>query len=122
MSDRAKDTLIDILIFAVCIVFGVLLCGCTAFYQNAGSRTRVGNVSAPIEFSDATDSMVVRALYSLDGADVYTAKDMRVRVEYRNVTTNSYFGIISEHINQNLTVELDPTVSTTEESSPVVAD
>lgn len=122
MSDRAKDTLIDILIFAVCIVFGVLLCGCTSFYQNAGSRTRVGNVSAPIEFSDATDSMVVRALYSLDGADVYTAKDMRVRVEYRNVTTNSYFGIISEHINQNLTVELDPTVSTTEESSPVVAD
>jgi len=89
--------------FAVCA-----LSGCKAFYENAGSHTRVGSLTAPVEVSEPSSSMNVRALYSMDGADVYTAKDSLVKITYRNSYTNNYFAIVKTSGEQNLSVEIEP--------------
>lgn len=86
----------------------VLLSGCKAFYENAGSRTKVGSVTTPVEVSDCTDSITVKALYSMDGADVYTAKDSLVKIRYRNSYTNDYFAIVKTRGVQDLEVEIEP--------------
>jgi len=96
-------------------VIGCALSGCRAFYENAGSRTVVGSVTSPIEVSEPTSSCNIRALYSMDGADVYTAKDSLVKIVYRNSYTNNYFAIVKTQGNQDLEVEIEPldTSSTT---------
>lgn len=86
----------------------VALCGCKAFYENAGSHTKVGSLTAPIEVSDGSDSITVKALYSMDGADVYTAKDSLVKIKYRNAYTNDYFAIVKTRGVQDLEVEIEP--------------
>lgn len=85
--------------------------GCKAFYENAGSRTRVGSITAPIEVSEPSDSITVRALYSMDGADVYTAKDSRVKISYSNTYTNNYFAIVKTQGTQYLEVDIEPSAS-----------
>lgn len=89
--------------FALCA-----MCGCKAFYENAGSHTRVGSLTAPVEVSEPSDSITVRALYSMDGADVYTAKDSLVKITYRNAYTNDYFAIVKTQGVQDLQVEIEP--------------
>lgn len=94
------------------ILFGcIALCfctGCKAFYENAGSHTKVGSLTAPIEVSDGSDSITVKALYSMDGADVYTAKDSLVKITYSNSYTNNYFAIVKTSGKQDLAVEIEP--------------
>jgi len=90
----------------VALAFG--LSGCRAFYENAGSRTRVGSLTAPIELSEPSYSITVRALYSMDGADVYTAKDSLVRITYRNAYTNDYFAVVKTRGCQDLSLEIEP--------------
>lgn len=92
-----------------CIVALALVCGgCKAFYENAGSHTVVGSLTAPVEVTEPTSSCTVRALYSMDGADVYTAKDSLVKIRYANEYTNNYFYIVKTQGKQDLEVEIEP--------------
>jgi len=92
----------------------MLVCnGCKAFYENAGSHTKVGSLTAPVEVSDGSDSITVKALYSMDGADVYTAKDSLVKIRYSNAYTNDYFAIVKTTGKQDLEVEIEPLASDT---------
>lgn len=93
---------------AIVAALALALCGCKAFYENAGSKTVVGSVTAPIEVSEPTSSINVRALYSMDGAEVYTAKDSLVKIVYRNSYTNNYFAIVKTQGVQDLEVEIEP--------------
>lgn len=90
------------------LAIGAVCGGCKAFYENAGSHTRVGSLTAPVEVSEPSDSITVRALYSMDGADVYTAKDSLVKIRYRNAYTNDYFAIVKTRGVQDLEVEIEP--------------
>jgi len=91
-----------------CLAAVIAVSGCKAFYENAGSHTKVGSLTAPVEVSDGSDSITVKALYSMDGADVYTAKDSLVKIKYRNAYTNDYFAIVKTQGVQDLEVEIEP--------------
>jgi len=93
---------------ALALAVGTLCGGCKAFYENAGSHTKVGSLTAPVEVSDGSDSITVKALYLMDGADVYTAKDSLVKITYRNAYTNDYFAIVKTAGKQELEVEIEP--------------
>ena len=69
-------------LFAACAVFCLasLVLGCKAFYENAGAHVRTGSITAPIEISEPTSSINVRALYAMDGIDFYAAKNCRVKM------------------------------------------
>jgi len=103
--------------------------GCKAFYDNAGSHTRVGSLTAPVEISEPSSTLNVRALYFMDGADVYTAKDALVKIIYRNTYTNNYFAIVKTSGEQDLSVEIEPlytggeaeTNATSEANAPIQA-
>jgi len=82
--------------------------GCKAFYENAGSHTKVGSLTAPVEVSDGSDSITVKALYSMDGADVYTAKDSLVKITYKNSYSNNYFAVVKTSGKQELEVDIEP--------------
>jgi len=94
--------------YVLFLVAATILAGCKAFYENAGSHTRVGSLTAPVEVSEPSDSITVRVLYSMDGADVYTAKDSMVKITYRNSYTNNYFAIVKTQGCQDLAVEIEP--------------
>lgn len=100
--------ILTVLALACCIALAFVCTGCKAFYENAGSHTRVGSLTAPVEVSEPSDSITVRALYSMDGADVYTAKDSLVRITYTNAYTNDYFAIVKTQGKQDLRVEIEP--------------
>lgn len=120
MVDRTKELIIDICLIVLMAVIAFLFAGCKSFYQNAGSRTRVGNLSTPIEFSAPSDSFTIKAMFDMNGADVYTAKDMSVKVSYENSYTNSYFGIIERTGVQALEVELTPSENCVTNQNPVL--
>lgn len=120
MIDRTKELIINIRLIVIVAVFASLITGCKSFYQNAGSRTRVGNLSTPIEFSAPSDSFTIKAMFDMNGADVYTAKDTTVWVSYENSYTNSYFGIIERTGVQALEVELTPSENCITNENPVL--
>lgn len=84
------------------------LCGCKGFYENTGSRTRVGDISVPAELSDGSGTIEGRVLYSMTGADVWTEKSSVVTVKYSNNYTNNYFGIVTKVGVQDLDVVVEP--------------
>ena len=86
-----------------------LLGGCRSFYDNAGVHVRTGSLTAPIEVSEPTSSINIRALYTMDGIDLYAAKDCQVRMVYTNDYTNSYFGIVETRGTQSSEVRVKPT-------------
>lgn len=102
-----------ILIMTSCTAFilSSIVSGCKAFYDNAGAHVRTGSLSAPIEISEPTSSINIRALYAMDGIDFYAAKNCRVKMWYTNEYTNSYFGIIETRGRQSSEVDIKPTES-----------
>lgn len=108
MKPWLKTLLVTLVIAGVMVLLALYCTGCKAFYENAGSHTRVGSLTAPVEVSEPSDSLVVRALYSMDGADVYTAKDSLVKITYCNSYSNDYFAIVKTHGKQDLSVEIEP--------------
>ena len=90
----------------------VMCAGCHAFYENAGAHVRTGSITAPIEVSEPTSSINVRALYAMDGIDFYAAKNCNVKMWYTNDYTNTYFGIVETRGRQSSRVEIEPTETT----------
>lgn len=98
-------------IVTVCSVLCLssMITGCKEFYKHAGAHVRTGSVFSPIEISDPTSSINIRALYSMDGIDFYAAKNCYVKMWYTNYYTNTYLGIIETIGRQSSEVEIDPT-------------
>ena len=94
-------------ILCVAIMLSAIV-GCKSFYENSGSRTVVGDVSAPVELSDSSDAVTCKLLYSLTGASVWTAKDSNVTIGYANAYTNTYFGCVDKTGVQKLEVKIEP--------------
>ncbi len=82
------------------------LSGCVTEYT--GSRTVVGEQTVLPEISDASDSLAVRVYESVKGANVWTAKDCRVTINYSNAYTNTYFGIMETQDAMHLDVTIEP--------------
>jgi len=95
-----------------------LLCGCKAFYENAGASVRMGSVTAPIEFSEPTSEVKVRALYAMDGIDFYAAKNCVAKMKYKNTYTNSYIGLVETKGVQEGEIEIEPTEESSEANAP----
>ena len=104
--------LVVIMLFVLACVFACT--GCKSFYENAGAHVRTGSVTAPIEISEPTSSVNVRALYAMDGIDFYAAKNCRVKMWYTNDYTNTYFGVVETRGRQSSEVEIEPTEDSTE--------
>lgn len=108
MKGWVKTLLVTVAV-AAAIVAVALFCGCsTLMYKNGGSAGRVGDMTAPIEISDGTDSFTCKLLFGMNGAYWYTRKDSKVTVEYDNIYTNSYIGCVSTRGNQHLKVVVKP--------------
>lgn len=98
----------------LCLAVCLCATGCKSFYENAGVHVRTGSVMAPIELSEPTSSVNVRALYTMDGIDMYAAKNCVVKMSYTNVYTNTYLGIVNTHGKQSSHVEIEPTMDNSE--------
>lgn len=93
-----------------------LLVGCA----NTGTYAVVGDVSAPIDVSDASDTYTIRAFFSLRGAKAWSARNSRTKVTYTNNYTNAYlFGMIDTQGVQQFEVEVEPTVDEAETAEAV---
>lgn len=107
--------------FAVCIAAfaAIALVGC----RNTGTYAVVGELDAPVDISDGSDTLNIRALFSLTGAKVWSARDTRVKMTYTNCYTNCYlFGMVEKRGRQDFGVEVDPTVDEAEETSVTCAN
>ena len=99
---------IQIMTACTAFVISSIFSGCKAFYENAGAHVRTGSLSAPIEISEPTSSINIRALYAMDGIDFYAAKNCRVKMWYTNDYTNSYFGVVETSGRQSSKVDIEP--------------
>ena len=99
---------IQIMTACTAFVISSMVAGCKAFYENAGAHVRTGSLSAPIEISEPTSSINIRALYAMDGIDFYAAKNCRVKMWYTNDYTNSYFGVVETSGRQSSKVDIEP--------------
>lgn len=89
----------------------LMLIYCCAGCANTGTYAVVGDVSAPVDVSDASDSFTVRAFFSLRGAKAWSARNSRTKVTYTNNYTNAYlFGMVDARGVQEFAVEVEPTV------------
>lgn len=96
---------------ALALAVGVLCGGCKAFYENAGMHVRMGSLTAPVEFSEPSDSITVRALYGMDGIDMYAAKGCVATMAYTNVYSNSFaYGLFNWAGTQTGSAQIEPTV------------
>lgn len=92
--------------FFVGLLALVMLCGGC---KNAGTYAIVGEVDAPVDISDGSDTVNVRALFTLTGAKVWSAKDSRVKMTYANTYTNAYlYGMVEKRGKQDFEVEVEP--------------
>lgn len=94
----------------VLATFAALLSGCA----NTGTYAVVGDVSAPVDLSDASDTYTIRAFFSMQGAKAWSRKNSRTMVAYTNVYTNAYLGIVETQGVQQFRVEVEPTVDEAE--------
>ena len=111
-SGKAKTMKSTALAVCIAAFAAIALAGC----GSTGTYAIVGNVSAPIDVSDSADTINIRALFSMTGAKVWSAKNSRVKMTYTNIYTNSYlFGMVEDGGAQNFGVEVDPTVDEAED-------
>lgn len=89
---------------ALLVAVAIALAGC----RNTGTYAVVGDVVSPVDISDGSDTVKVRALFALTGAKVWCARDSKVKMTYTNVYTNSYIGIVDTQGVQNFKVETEP--------------
>lgn len=88
-------------------LLALMLAGC----RNTGTYAVVGELDAPVDISDGSDTLNIRALFSLTGAKVWSARDTRVKMTYTNCYTNEYlFGMVEKRGRQDFGVNVDPTV------------
>lgn len=100
------DGLAVLSIVALALAFVILCGGC----RNTGTYAVVGDLDAPVDISDGSDTINVRALFSLRGAKVWSAKDSRVEMNYTNNYTNAYlFGMVETKGRQDFGVKVVPT-------------
>ena len=91
-----------------------LFAGC----RNTGTYAVVGELDAPVDISDGSDTLNIRALFSLTGAKVWSARDTRVKMTYTNCYTNAYlYGMVKKRGKQDFGVQVNPTVDEPEEPS-----
>ena len=94
-------------------LLALMLVGC----RNTGTYAVVGELDAPVDISDGSDTLNIRALFSLTGAKVWSARDTRVTMTYTNCYTNAYlFGMVEKRGRQDFGVEVDPTVDEAEDN------
>ena len=111
--DMCEDGRAHILTMAMLFLVSLLFCGC----RNTGTYAVVGELDAPVDISDGSDTINVRALFSLTGAKVWSAKNSRVEMTYTNCYTNAYlFGMVEKRGKQDFGVKVDPTVDEAEPS------
>ena len=94
--------------FAVVLILAAAIAFLTGGCRNAGTYAVVGDLNAPVDISDGSDTVNVRALFSLTGAKVWSARDSKVAMTYTNVYTNAYFGIVDTQGSQGFRVEVEP--------------
>ena len=104
-TDTRKAKTMKITALAVCIAALAAIAGC----RGTGTYAHVGDVTAPVEVSDSSDTINVRALFSMRGAKVWSAKDSIVAMTYTNDYTNSYlYGMVETRGRQNFGVDVNP--------------
>ena len=87
--------------------------------RNAGTYAVVGDIFSPVDLSDGSDTVTVRAGFSLTGAKVWSARDSKATMTYTNAYTNCYFGVVEKTGRQDFHVEVAPlAVGGEEESAP----
>ena len=84
----------------------LLAAGCRS--PNTGSHTVVGEQTILPELTTPGDEASIRVYESIKGADVWTAKNAIVKIEYSNTYTNSYFGVVSTQDSMTLAVTIEP--------------
>lgn len=84
----------------------LLVTGCRS--PNTGSHTVVGEQTILPEVTSPGQEAALRIYESIKGADVWTAKNAIVKIEYSNTYTNSYFGIVSTQDTMKLKVSINP--------------
>ena len=94
--------------FAVVLILAAAIAFLTGGCRNTGTYAVVGDVASPVDISDGSDTVKVRALFALTGAKVWCARDSKVKMTYTNVYTNSYIGIVDTQGVQNFKVETEP--------------
>ena len=107
---RESGALHILALAAVALLFLALCGGC----KNAGTYAVVGELDAPVDISDGSDTINVRALFSLTGAKVWSARNSRVEMTYTNSYTNAYFGIVEKRGVQRFGVKVLPTTDEAE--------
>lgn len=98
----------------VAVALALTMSGCIS--ANSGSRTVVGEQMALPEISDSSDSVSVRVYESVKGAKVWTAKNCKVTINYKNDYHNVYFGAFDFTDTMNLSVCVEPDAENTEET------
>lgn len=88
------------------LLLAAILSGCIS--EHSGSTTTVGEETALPELSNASDTIKVRVFQSIKGARVWTAKDSKVEIRYKNSYTNTYFGIATFSDSMDLKVKIEP--------------
>ena len=101
--------------FAVVLILAAAIAFLTGGCANTGTYAVVGDVSAPVDLSDASDTYTIRAFFSMQGAKAWSRKNSRTKVTYTNNYTNAYlFGMVDTKGVQQFEVEVEPTVDEAE--------
>ena len=103
--DMCEDGRAHILTMAMLFLVSLLLCGC----KIEGTSVDVGEISAPLDISDGSETVDVRALFSLTGARARSEKNAHIKMTYTNNYTNVYvFGMFEKSGTQGFGVDVNP--------------
>ena len=108
--NELKEMVLKMAAVAALFAFVWLVGGC----RDTGTYAVVGDVSAPVDISDASDTYTLRALFTMKGAKAWSARNSRTKVTYTNCYTNSYLGMVDTQGVQQFEVEVEPTVDEAE--------
>jgi len=103
-----------LLSFLVSLLGIGLLCGCAS--PDCGSKTIVGNHYSLPKISNDTSNTDIEVYESTEGASVYTRKDSKVVISFKNDTTTDIIGMWKKVGTMALTVEIEPLADCDEEA------
>jgi len=114
VEEQPSTTLTEMILTLVCalspiiglLLIGWLVCGCSS--PDCGSKTIVGNHYALPKLSNDTSNTDIEVYESTEGAVVYTRKDSKVEIEYKNVYTNHILGVWNKVGSMILKVVIEP--------------
>ena len=110
MKRKTSDISCAMAGLAVAMMIAAAIAILTSGCANTGTYAVVGDVSAPVDLSDASDTYTIRAFFSMQGAKAWSRKNSRTTVAYTNIYTNAYLGIVETQGVQQFRVEVEPTV------------